>query len=276
VVYTLGLLIGQDIWQRVFTAKTPTVARWGGATAGVYCILYGAAGALIGLGARVALPQIDVATQGKDVVYAEVAQNLLPIGIGGLVLAAAVAAMMSTASGALIAAATVARADVLPFVASWFGKDINTDDSDNPEHDVKANRMWVLGLGVIAIVIAIITKDVVAALTIAYDILVGGLLVAILGGLVWKRGTGVAAAASMAVGSVVTLGTMIYLEINAAAPLDGIYANEPIYYGLLASAAVYIAVSLLTKPTDAHVMKNWYRRVAGNASEEEPVPTLAK
>lgn len=40
VVYTLGLLIGQDIWQRVFTAKTPTVARWGGVTAGVYCILY--------------------------------------------------------------------------------------------------------------------------------------------------------------------------------------------------------------------------------------------
>ena len=147
-------------------------------------------------------------------------------------LAAAVAAMMSTASGALIAAATVARADVLPFVASWFGKTINTDDTDNPEHDVKANRMWVLGLGIVAIVIAIITKDVVAALTIAYDILVGGLLVAILGGLVWKRGTGVAAAASMAVGSVITLGTMIVLEINAEVPLDGIYANEPIYYGL--------------------------------------------
>ena len=183
-------------------------------------------------GARVALPDIDVANLGKDVVYAEVATHLLPIGIGGLVLAAAVAAMMSTASGALIAAATVARADVLPFVASWFGKDINTDDTDNPEHDVKANRMWVLGLGIVAIVIAIITKDVVAALTIAYDILVGGLLVAILGGLVWKRGTGVAAAASMAVGSVVTLGTMIVLEINAEVPLDGIYANEPIYFGL--------------------------------------------
>ena len=84
-----------------------------------------------------------------------------------------------------------------------------------------------------AIVIAIVTKDVVAALTIAYDILVGGLLVAILGGLVWKRGTGVAAAASMAVGSVITLGTMIVLEINAEVPLDGIYANEPIYYGLV-------------------------------------------
>jgi SSS family solute:Na+ symporter len=275
VVYTLGLLIGQDIWQRVFTAKTPKVARWGGATAGIYCILYGAAGALIGLGARVALPDIDVAAEGKDVVYAEVAQNLLPIGIGGLVLAAAVAAMMSTASGALIAAATVARADVLPFVASWFGKTISTEDSDNPEHDVKANRMWVLALGIVAILIAIITQDVVAALTIAYDILVGGLLVAILGGLVWKRGTGVAAAASMAVGSVVTLGTMMILEINAKAPLDGVFANEPIYFGLLASAVVYVAVSLLTPPTDPSVMSHWYRRVAGRDSEEKPLAVPA-
>ncbi|WP_285244481.1 sodium:solute symporter [Pseudarthrobacter sp. fls2-241-R2A-127] len=275
VVYTLGLLIGQDIWQRVFTAKTPKVARWGGSTAGLYCILYGAAGAMIGLGARVALPNIDVKALGKDVVYAEVATNLLPIGIGGLVLAAAVAAMMSTASGALIAAATVARADVVPFVAGWFGKTVNTDDTDNPEHDVKANRVWVLGLGIIAIIIAIITKDVVAALTIAYDILVGGLLVAILGGLVWRRGTGIAAAASMAVGSVITLGTMIILEINAEVPLDGIYANEPIYYGLIASAVVYIAASLLTRPTDPGVMQAWQRRVSGQEQEGTPEEVLA-
>ena len=273
VVYTLGLLIGQDIWQRVFTAKTPGVARWGGATAGIYCILYGVAGALIGMAASVALSGTDIAA--KDDVYAQVAQTILPVGLGGLVLAAAVAAMMSTASGALIAAATVARADVLPFVASWFGKDINTDDTDNPEHDVKANRLWVLSLGIVAIVIAIITKDVVAALTIAYDILVGGLLVAILGGLFWKRGTGLGAAASMAAGSIVTLGTMIVLEVNAKAPLDGVFANEPIYYGLISSAVVYVAVSLLTRPTDPRVMRNWARRVAGLENEEVPVPATA-
>ncbi|MCM0617344.1 sodium:solute symporter [Paenarthrobacter sp. TYUT067] len=273
VVYTLGLLIGQDIWQRVFTAKTPTVARWGGATAGIYCILYGFAGALIGMAASVALSGVEIAA--KDDVYAEVATRLLPIGIGGLVLAAAVAAMMSTASGALIAAATVARADVMPFVASWFGKKVDTSDSDNPEHDVKANRYWVLGLGIVAIIIAISTKDVVAALTIAYDILVGGLLVAIIGGLVWKHGTGIAAAWSMAAGSVVTLGTMIILEINAEVPLDGIYANEPIYYGLIASALVYVVVSLASKPTDPAVMKAWTDRVAGTRVAEEEVTTPA-
>ncbi|MFI2563837.1 sodium:solute symporter [Paenarthrobacter sp. NPDC018779] len=271
VVYTLGLLIGQDIWQRVFTAKTPTVARWGGATAGVYCILYGVAGALIGLAARVALPDIDVANLGKDVVYAEVATHILPIGIGGLVMAAAVAAMMSTASGALIAAATVARADVVPFVASWFGKTINTDDTENPEHDVKANRYWVLGLGVLAVLISMAAQDVVVALTIAYDILVGGLLVAILGGLVWKRGTGIAAAWSMAVGSVLTLVLLILFATGVIESADGVYANDPIYWGLGASFVTFVVISLLTPPTDAAVRAAWDKRVAGAISDELPL-----
>ena len=38
VIYTFGLLIGQDIWQRVFTARSPGVARWAGTAAGVYCL----------------------------------------------------------------------------------------------------------------------------------------------------------------------------------------------------------------------------------------------
>lgn len=269
VVYTLGLLIGQDIWQRVFTAKSPAVARWGGTTAGIYCILYGVAGALIGMAARVALPDIDIAAGGKDAVYAEVASNLLPIGLGGLVLAAAVAAMMSTASGALIAAATVARADVLPFVASWFGKRVTTEDSANPEHDVRANRFWVLGLGVLAIVIAVLVKDVVSALTIAYDILVGGLLVAIIGGLVWKRGTGVAAAASMAVGAVVTIVLLVLFATGAIPSEDGIYANEPIYFGLGASLLVYIVVSLATPRTPEPVIRAWNLRLEGAVAKPE-------
>ncbi len=106
VVYTLGILIGQDIWQRVFTAKSPEVARWGGVAAGVYCLLYGVAGALIGLAASALMPDIG----SSDDVYADVAVHVLPIGLSGIVLAAAVAAMMSTASGALIA------------TAQWLGK----------------------------------------------------------------------------------------------------------------------------------------------------------
>ncbi|PPB47932.1 sodium:solute symporter [Arthrobacter pityocampae] len=262
VVYTLGLLIGQDIWQRVFTSRTPEIARWGGSAAGVYCILYGVAGAVIGMSASVILPAIE----SKDDVYADIALNVLPIGVGGLVLAAAVAAMMSTASGALIAAATVARTDVVPFVAGWFGK--GGGERSSSEHDVASSRWWVLGLGLVAIALAVVVQDVVAALTIAYDILVGGLLVAILGGLIWRRGNGIGAGASMAAGTLVTLGVMAYLEATAENPYDGIYANDPIYWGLGVSAFVYAVVSGATRPTDPAVMAAWDRRVAGDVPED--------
>jgi len=268
VIYTLGLLIGQDVWQRVFTARSPQVAQVGGATAGVYCILYGIAGAVIGMAARAA--SADVAS--KDDVYAWVAQNLLPVGIGGVALAAAVAAMMSTASGAIIAASTVMRTDILPIFrgAPSASESGITADHDGVDEDAElaANRVWVLGLGVIVLVLAILVPDVVAALTIAYDILVGGLFVAIVGGLVWSRGTGPAAMWSMIVGTLGTLGTMAFLEMNAENRFDGVYANEPIYVGLAASAIVYIALSLMTPRTSPEVMQAWRRRSREGVTED--------
>ncbi|NUL48442.1 sodium:solute symporter [Cellulosimicrobium funkei] len=268
VIYTLGLLIGQDIWQRVFTARSPQVARWGGTAAGIYCILYGVAGAVIGMTAAVLLPGIEV----RDDVFATVALEILPLGIGGVALAAAVAAMMSTASGALIAAATVARADVVPLVRDLLRRRRPGRPDAGPsrdfEEDVDTNRWWVLGLGLFVLVLAIAVPDVVAALTIAYDILVGGLLVAILGGLVWSRGTGPGAAWSMAAGTIGTLTTMVVLEVRGTEPFAGVYANGPIYVGLAASAVVYVAVSLLTRPTAPSVLAAWRRRRTEGAAEE--------
>ena len=80
---------------------------------------------------------------------------------------------------------------------------------------------------------------------------------AIVGGLVWKRGTGTAALWSMVVGTVGTLGTMGWLELNAAEPFEGVFANEPIYVGLAASAVVYVLLSLMTRPTDPAVLEAW-------------------
>ncbi len=40
VIYFFGLVIGQDIWQRVFTARSDKVAKWAGTASGVYCLLY--------------------------------------------------------------------------------------------------------------------------------------------------------------------------------------------------------------------------------------------
>ncbi|WP_406269177.1 sodium:solute symporter [Nocardia sp. NBC_00881] len=251
VVYTLGILIGQDIWQRVFTAKSPRVARWGGVTAGVYCLLYGVAGAAIGLAASAAFPGIEA----KDDVYAEVAQHSVPVGLSGIVLAAAVAAMMSTSSGALIATATVARQDVAPMLTRITGRPKRELDTATTEADLRGNRWYVIAIGVVCVVLAALIHDIVSALTIAYDILVGGLLVPILGGLAWKRATGAAAMAAMGVGIVATLSTM-YTVGDAL-------ANEPVYVGLASAAVVFVGVSLVTPQTPASVLSVWDARTMG-------------
>jgi solute:Na+ symporter, SSS family len=113
------------------------------------------------------------------------------------------------------------------------------------------------------VVIACVVQDVVAALTVAYDILVGGLLVPILGGLVWRRGTNIGAVAAMAVGTVVTLVTMVVL--------GDIHANEPIYSGLFSGLAVFVVGSLLGPPTAPKVLAEWDRR--SRNEQGAPVPT---
>jgi SSS family solute:Na+ symporter len=232
LIYVFGLLIGQDIWQRVFTARTPRVATTGGLTSGLYCVVYAIAGAVIGSAARVLYPNLA----NPDDAFATIVTGLLPSGLRGLVLAAALAAMMSTASGALIACSTVAQNDILR------------------RGGVRANRLATVVLGVVVILIAITVDDVVAALTVAYNLLVGGLLVAIIGGLLWKRGTRLGAMASMIVGAVTVIACMLAF---------GLLADEPIYYGLLASLVVYVVVSLATPRTAESVLHNWEQRLAG-------------
>ncbi|MET9437374.1 sodium:solute symporter [Streptomyces sp. NPDC006551] len=249
LIYTFGMLIGQDIWQRVFTARTDKVAKWGGTVAGTYCLVYALAGAVIGTAAKVLYPKLPSA----DDAFATIVKHELPMGVRGLVLAAALAAVMSTSSGALIACATVANNDI------W-SRLRGAVSSKGDDHDeVKGNRLFILIMGIAVICIAIALNDVVQALTVAYNLLVGGLLVPILGGLLWRRGTVQGALAGVTVGGLSVIGLM---------GAYGILANEPVYYGLLASLAAYVIVSLATRPTDAAVLATWRARLAGESPTE--------
>ncbi|MEV7070158.1 sodium:solute symporter [Streptomyces sp. NPDC093990] len=250
LIYTFGMLIGQDIWQRVFTARSDTTAKWGGTVAGTYCLAYALAGAVIGTAAKVLYPNLANA----DDAFATIVKDELPVGVRGLVLAAALAAVMSTSSGALIACATVANNDI------WSRLRGRTAEGERDE--VRGNRVFILVMGVAVIATAIALNNVVEALTVAYNLLVGGLLVPILGGLLWRRGTAQGALASVAVGGLAVIGLMTGY---------GILANEPVYYGLLASLAAYVAVSLATPATDTAVLAAWRERLAGR-EVPEPVP----
>ncbi|MFJ2865679.1 sodium:solute symporter [Kitasatospora sp. NPDC087314] len=265
LIYTFGMLIGQDIWQRVFTARTDRVAAYGGTVAGAYCLVYAIAGAVIGMATKALYPHLASA----DSAFATIVKSTLPAGVRGLVLAAALSAMMSTASGALIASATVANNDIWARVRTLLGR--GGPGAPAADHDeVRSNRLAIVALGVVSIGVACALDDVISALTLAYNLLVGGLLVPILGGLVWRRGNLPGALAAMIAGG----GTVIVLMA-----VKGVLANEPIYFGLAVSLVVYLVVSLATRPTDATVLERWRGRLAGQtetpAAPAATVPATA-
>ncbi|MEB3368952.1 sodium:solute symporter [Saccharopolyspora mangrovi] len=240
LIYFFGMLIGQDVWQRVFTARTERVARYAGVAAGVYVALYGTAAAAIGMAAKVLFPDLP----NVDDAFATVAQGVLPAGLRGLVLAAALAALMSTASATILASSTIAANDIYArFSQRTAG--------------VAVNRVFAVGGGVVVIVASLLVRDVVGALTIAYNLLVGGVLVPIVGALFWRRASAAGALASMLVGSLTVIGLMIAY---------GMDANEPIYVGLISSVVVFVAVSLLAPPTEQTQLDSWQRRLRGEAA----------
>lgn len=224
LIYFFGIFIGQDIWQRVFTARSEKVAKVAGSAAGIYCILYGLAAALIGMAAKVLLPELDNVNNA----FASIVQVSLPDGIRGLVIAAALAALMSTASAGLLAASTTAAQDLWPLLSGRTGE----------EGSANENRVFTLLLGVIVLGIALVVSDVISALTLAYNLLVGGMLIPLLGAIYWKRASTLGAIASMALGSL-TAAFFMYS--------DGLDANTPIYYSLAVGAVSFVMISLLSR-----------------------------
>ncbi|WP_136477618.1 sodium:solute symporter [Pseudomonas sp. DG56-2] len=222
LIYFFGILIGQDIWQRVFTARDEKVAKRAGTTAGIYCVIYGLVCATIGMAAHVLLPDLSNANNA----FAAIVKSALPDGIRGLVIAAALAAMMSTASAGLLAASTVLTEDLLPKLRG--GK----------QSSLAINRLFTCLTGIAVLGIALVVEDVISALTLAYNLLVGGMLVPLIGAIYWKRATTAGAITSMTLGFVTALAFMIK---------DGMDANTPIYYSLSVALISFVVVSVMSR-----------------------------
>lgn len=223
LLYFFGIIIGQDVWQRVFTARNIKVARNGGIAVGLYCVLYATAGALIGAAGHVFLPNLA----DPDSAFAHIVNEVLPSGLRGLVLAASLAAMMSTASACLLASSTVLLEDV--YLRLRGSGSIGS---------VTQSRVVTFVFGIFMTLVAARTTDVIAAVTVAYDLLVGALFVPVIGAMVWKRGTGAGAIASIGAGA----GAVLFFLWAR-----GIDSDAPIYTGFGLSLAAYVVVSLITR-----------------------------
>jgi SSS family solute:Na+ symporter len=174
---------------------------------------------------------------------------VLPAGIRGLVLAAALAAVMSTASACLMAASTVFANGVY---ARIFAGRANAG--------IAINRIFMVLVGGASLALAVALGDVVGALTVAFALLVSGTFVPVVGALYWKRATGAGALTSLVVGSGVAL-VLIFTK--------GILANAPIIFGLLASLLTFVLVSLITDRPSPEKLDAWERRMQEPADTQE-------
>lgn len=218
VLYFLGILIAQDSWQRVFTARDVTVARTGGVLVGLYCIAFAAACAIIGAAGRSFLPPVA----DTDGVFAVMINAVLPDGLRGLVVAASLSAIMSTATASLMATSTVLLEDVyFPL------RRLHTYGS------VGQSRWLLFALGLVCTVTSCLTRDVIAALTVGYDLLVGAIFVPVIGAIFWSRGSSLAAVSAIGAGSAAVLAMLF---------VDGLDSYRPIYCGLGLSTTVFLAL----------------------------------
>lgn len=225
ITYTLGMMVGQDIWQRYFTAKTTKVAKTGGVLVGVYSLLYSLAMVLIGMSALVVLPKV---TETQNV-FTSMAFETLPPGLLGLVFAAVAAAIMSTASGTLLATSTLISRDILK---DHFFKDISD------KKYLVISRITTLIVSVLAIIISLWIQELLVAIDVAYAILAGSIFIPIVFGLFWKRTTAKAAFAAILISALVVLGGLA---------IEGLGSTNPILCGIAVNVVVIILGSLIDK-----------------------------
>lgn len=222
LLYAFGLMVSQDIWQRVFTAKNEKVMKRSAISAGVYSFLYGLALSIVGMCAFIVLPNLE----DSQSAFTSLALTILPPGTLGLVLAAVCAALMSNASGALFASATLITNDIIKV---YLKKDMND------KAIIQTSRIVTLVLGVIAIIFSAWIQNILVALDMAYAILSGAIFVPLIIGLFWKLTTSKAAFYAIIASTMVIFITFV---------IYGITSTLPIIYGVFTGLFVIVILTI--------------------------------
>lgn len=213
--------------QRIIAARDEPTARRAFMLTGVPIEwpLFAVGSTIIGMIARLLLPDIADPEMATPMIIIE----LLPAGIAGIVIAAYVAAVMSTADSVLMGPVAIFTNDI-------YRKLINPGASD--ERLVFVARCLTLVLGTLGIAIAYRVPNVLDLILIAYTFGAAGLFFPMLGLLFWPRTTAAGAFFSILGG-----GTAAVAWSLAGEPGD-IAAS---WAGWVVGLPLLIAVSLATR-----------------------------
>jgi SSS family solute:Na+ symporter len=220
-------VVGPDMYSRLFCAKGEKTAQRSAILSAFLFIPLAFAIIFIGMSARVLYPEISA-----EGAFPQVITSMLSPGLSGLILAALVAALMSSADTCLLTQGVILTEDIIKRVRPALDE----------RKTILLTRLSLVGLGLVALGLALALKGVISSLLFAYTIFTCGLVVPVVAGFykeklkVTPRG---ALAALIGGGVVGLLGKIPGLDIPLKSDLGLI--------GFAVSVVLLFGVSFLTR-----------------------------
>ncbi|MFC2060062.1 sodium:solute symporter [Chloroflexota bacterium] len=202
----LTYVVGPDMYSRLFCAKDEKTARASALWAAAFLIPIAFGVTLIGMGASALFPQI-----APEQAFPTIINEVFPPLISGIVLAALLCAVMSSADTCLLSASTILTVDILG----------RFKPSLSQARLLFLSRCGIVILGLSSLILALILKGIISALLFAYAIYTCGVILPVLAGFYKNRlkVTPSAALAALIGGGSVALVSKIfhikYLDLGA-------------------------------------------------------------
>ena len=228
LIFSVGYMGWPHVVTRHMAMTRPATARRAGAWATLWNLFFVPAPYLVGILAVLILPGLD----DPEMAIFEVAAKLLPAAVTGLVMAAIMAAIMSTADSLLLQIGSIASRDIYErFV----------DPSASERRMVWISRGLVTAIAVACYVVALVDPPTVFDIVIfATSVLGSAFLPAYVCAVWWRKANAPGALASMIVGAA-TAFAWEYLGLTGPTQL------APMLTGVVASGVTMVVVSLATQ-----------------------------
>lgn len=193
-MYFMTFPTGQEIVQTYCSAKNGKAAMTGSVIAGVLSAVYAIVPAIIGLLAYTCIDGYALGGAQKNAL-AEATIRFAPSIVAGLVLAAIVAATMSSASGNMIGTATMFTNDI-------FTPYINKGQKDD-QKEVWISRVTMVVVGLVGLFVALTASNVISVMMGAFALRSAGPFAAFICGIFYKDVTQRAGFVSIVTGTIV-------------------------------------------------------------------------
>lgn len=192
-MYFMTFPTGQEIVQTYCSAKSGKAAKTGSLIAGILSAVYAIVPAIIGLVAYVCID--GYASGPQKNALADATMQFAPAAIAGIVLAAVVAATMSSASGNMIGTATMFTNDV-------FRPYLNNGKQDDKK-EIWISRVVMVVVGAVGLIVALVASNIISVMMGAFALRSAGPFAAFICGLFYKKVTKRAGFISIVSGTIV-------------------------------------------------------------------------